>query len=112
MVAIANFLPDKPRDRDEVNAILNANPEVAKFISHFSAWVTETYDDVNVVLEPEKYEEWDPPLNLIFYMPMTSEQYNERWDHVVGHALSDPTYDRNLLHVAVRHRSSNRRRSS
>ena len=57
MVAIAQYMPDDPRQMASVLSVLAEHPELQEFIAQVSDEARRTFPDVVIELDAARYEE-------------------------------------------------------
>jgi hypothetical protein len=99
MVAVARYIPDDPKAKESVLAVLREHPELQDFIARVSEKAAEMFPDVDIALDTEQYDDWDPPLTMKVRITQPWDGYKvasrdfARW---VGHRAD---YDRDLILV-------------
>ncbi len=67
MVAVAQFIPQDPKEQESVLAVLREHPELQDFILRASEKAEEIFPKVRIILDTVRYDEWDPPARLMVY---------------------------------------------
>lgn len=101
MVALKNLMPEKPEDRNAVEAMLRDNPRIAGFIERLNSHVRATYMDVDVSVESLHYDEWDPPILIVTTASIPDREYIHQLHELRKWAKSDPDYDATKVHVSL-----------
>ena len=99
MVAVAQFIPKDPQEKESVLAVLREHPELQDFIARVSAKAEAMFPEVAISLDTVQYDDWDPPVRMLVHITQPWDDYTAasdifaRW---VGHL---PEYDRELIFV-------------
>jgi 2-oxo-4-hydroxy-4-carboxy--5-ureidoimidazoline (OHCU) decarboxylase len=56
MVAVAQFIPKDPEQKESVLAVLRAHPELQEFIARASEKAEEIFPDVPITLDTVRYD--------------------------------------------------------
>lgn len=99
MVAVAQFIPDDPREKDSVLAVLAEHPELGEFIRDVSESARQAFPEVDIVLESRRYDEWDPLLHLMIEVTQPWPQYRRAVGEFVHSIGQRPDYNRDLILV-------------
>lgn len=99
MVAVAQFIPQDPKEQESVLAVLREHPELQDYILHVSDKAKEIFPDFRVTLDTVQYDEWDPPVTMTVWVPLRWPQFleaNQRFTHWLVHKAD---HDKELLFV-------------
>ncbi len=99
MVAVAQFIPDDPQQKESVLAVLREHPELQGFIARVSEKAEEVFPEISITLDTVQYDDWDPPVRMIIHITQPWDDYwsaSQIFVHWVGHLLD---YDRELILV-------------
>ncbi len=99
MVAVAQLIPRDPKEQASVLDVLRAHPELHDFIARASEKAAEVFTDPLIHLDTVRYDEWDPPLNLIIRVPMPFPIFRRAFDEYLTWLLQQPDYDEDLIMV-------------
>jgi hypothetical protein len=99
MVAVAQFIPDDPREKDSVLAVLREHPELNGFISEVSEEARQTFPKVQIALDSRRYDEWDPLLHLMIEVTQPWSEYQRVVNHFIHKVGARPDYDREFILV-------------
>jgi hypothetical protein len=99
MVAVAQFIPNDPEQKESVLAVLREHPELPDFILRASEKAQEIFSDVRITLDTVRYDEWDPPVRMIVHSkshPDIFENLFSRYTHWLAY---DANYPDDLIQV-------------
>jgi hypothetical protein len=99
MVAVARYIPDDPKQKESVLAVLRERPELQDFIARVSEEAESRFPDVHIALDTVQYDEWDPPVRMLIHVTQPWTEYLDAVDqftHVIG---IRPDHNRNLIFV-------------
>ncbi len=99
MVAVAQFIPKDPKEKESVLAVLREHPELQDFIARVSEQAEAMFPEVSISLDMVRYDDWDPPLRMLLHVFQPWADYRQTVDlftHDVGHR---PDYNRDLIFV-------------
>lgn len=99
MVAMTQFIPDDPHEKDAVEAILSAHPELETFIAEVSAEAHRRFPMVRIELDTVAYDDWDPPLRLLVRASQPIETYRPAILDFTEWVSGRPDYHRDLVLV-------------
>ncbi len=99
MVAMAQLIPEDPREKDAVEAVLAAHPELEAFIAEVSAEAHRQFPEVRIELDTMGYDEWDPPLRVLLHATVPWPEYRHRVDEFMDVVRENPGYNRDLVFV-------------
>jgi hypothetical protein len=99
MVAVAQYIPEDPREKDSVLAVLAEHPELHSFISEVSEEALRTFPEVQIALDRRRHDEWDPLLHLMIEVTQPWSDYQRVVNQFVHKVGARPDYDRNLILV-------------
>lgn len=88
MVAVAQFIPKDPQEKESVLAVLREPPALQDFIARVSAKAEEMFPDVNISLDTVRYDDWDPLLRMLVHVIQPWPDYRQTVDKFtreVGH---------------------------
>jgi hypothetical protein len=77
MVAVAQFIPEDPREKDSVLAVLAKHPELESFIVEVSDEAHERFPEVRIELDTVGYDDWDPPLRMLVHVTQPLDSYRD-----------------------------------
>ena len=75
MVAVTQFIPDDPKEKESVLAVLRAHPELQDFIARASRKARELSPNVTIELDTVRYDDWDPPIRMLVHLILPWEEY-------------------------------------
>ncbi len=64
MVAVAQFIPQDPEQKESVLAVLREHPELQDFIVRAREKAAEIFPEFRVTLDTVQYDDWDPPVTM------------------------------------------------
>ena len=99
MVAMAQFIPEDPREKDAVEAVLSAHPELESFIADVSEIANRSFTDVQFVMDARRYEEDDPLLTFRVEVAQPWEDYQQVVNQFIRTVGTRSDYDRDLILV-------------
>lgn len=99
MVAVAQLMPEDPRDQRTVLGVLREHPELPGFISRATERAREAFTDPEIHLDTVRYDEWDPPLRLIIRVPMPMPEYRRAFNEYLRWLHGQPEHDEELMLV-------------
>jgi hypothetical protein len=99
MVAVAQFIPDDPREKDSVLAVLREHPELEDFIAEVSDEAHRRFPEVRIALDTVGYDDWDPPLRMLVHVTQPWTGYRQTVDGFTKAVRENPNYDRELIFV-------------
>jgi hypothetical protein len=99
MVAVTQLIPKDPEEQASVLTVLREHPELREFIARATEQALEIFTDPEIHLDTVRYDEWDPPLNLIIRAPMPFDQFERAFDLYMKWLSPNPDYDRDLILV-------------
>ncbi len=99
MVAVAQFIPKDPEQKESVLAVLRAHPELQEFIAHASEKAEEIFPDVRITLDTVRYDEWDPPVTMYINTVQPWTEYGRSFDFFLRWLSPNPEYNRDVILV-------------
>lgn len=99
MVAMAQIIPDDPKERDAIQAVLRAHPELESFIADVSEEAHRRFPEVRIELDTVAYDDWDPPLRVLLHATVPWPEYRRRVDEFMAVVRENPGYNRDLVFV-------------
>jgi hypothetical protein len=93
MVAVAQFLPDDPKEKESVLAVLREHLELQDFIARATQKAEEMFPKVRVELDTDRHDEWDPPIRMLVHITQPWEQYRTALDEFIHWFANDPGFD-------------------
>jgi hypothetical protein len=99
MVAVSQFIPDDPKEKESVLAVLRTYPELQEFITRAIQKAEDMFPEVRVELDTVRYEEWDPPIRLRLHLTQPWEQYRKSSDEFIHWFANDPGFDLDTILV-------------
>ncbi len=99
MVAVAQFIPKDPKEKESVLAVLREHPELQDFIARVREKAEEVFPEISISLDTVRYDDWDSPVRMHVKITQPWDDYmpsSDAFAHWVGH-LSE--YDRELIFV-------------
>jgi hypothetical protein len=99
MVAVAQFIPDDPQQKESVLAVLREHPELQGFITRASEKARELFPDMSVEVDTVQYEEWDPSVRMIITVTQPWTEFQSRRRDFVQWLIQDPAFDLDLILV-------------
>jgi hypothetical protein len=97
MVAITNLIPQNPRENATVREVFREHPELPGYIARATEHAREVFTDPEFHLDPVRYEEDDPLLNLIIRVPMPWPEFEPAFDTYLHWLHAQPEHDEELL---------------
>ena len=97
MVAVAQYIPDDPHEKDSVLTVLREHPELHDFIADVSAEAHRRFPEVRIELDTVRYDEWDPPLRMLVYVTQPWPEYRETVDRFTHDVGRRPDYNRDVI---------------
>jgi hypothetical protein len=99
MVAVAQFIPDDPKERASVIGVLKEHPELEDLIGRATQKAREMFPEVRVELDTVRYDEWDPPIRLRLHLTQPWEQYRTTSREFIHWLANDPGFDLDTILV-------------
>ncbi|CAN5778641.1 hypothetical protein BH20CHL3_BH20CHL3_13970 [soil metagenome] len=99
MVAVAQFIPKDPEQKESVLAVLREHPELQEFIARASEKAEQIFPNVRITLDTVRYNEWDPPVTMTIWIPLPWSQFLEAQDRLTHWLAYDAEHDKDLLFV-------------
>ncbi|MDQ3657313.1 MAG: hypothetical protein M3457_19840 [Chloroflexota bacterium] len=99
MVAVARFIPQDPKEKESVLAVLREHPELQGFILRVSEKAEEIFPEVRIALDTVRYDEWDPPVTMNIWITEPWGAFRESWDRFTTWLSYNPDYDRDVVLV-------------
>ena len=99
MVAVAQYIPKDPKEKESVLAVLREHPELQDFIARVSEKAETMFPEVSISLDTVRYDDWDPLVRMLVHITQPWDDWTASSDvftHWVGHL---PDYDRDLIFV-------------
>ena len=69
MDALEAYFPADQRERDAVSLVLLSYPQLADIILNAIAIIGEMFPNPNITLDTQAYDDWNPPLRLMYQHP-------------------------------------------
>ncbi len=99
MVAVAQFIPDDPAEKESVLAVLREYPELQDFIARASEKAEELFPDVAIALDTVQYDDWDPPVRMIIHVTQPWNEFRLLRSDFVRWLTQDPAFDMDVILV-------------
>ncbi len=99
MVAMAQLIPEDPKEQASVLEVLRAHPELNGFIAKASAKAEEFFPGAMMHLDTVQYDDWDPPVSLIIQSPLPMPEHRVAVNTYIHWLTSQPDYDDELISV-------------
>ncbi len=99
MVAVAQFIPQDPEQKESVLAVLREHPELQDFILRASEKAEEIFPDVRITLDTVRYDEWDPPARMLVYSKAPLDRFEALFDRYTHWLAYDANYPDELIQV-------------
>lgn len=99
MVAVAQFIPDDPKEKESVLAVLRAHPELQDFIARASRKARELSPNVAIELDTVRYDNWDPPIRMLVHFKVPWEEYRVVSNDYIHWFANDPGFDLDAILV-------------
>lgn len=99
MVAVAQFIPQDPKEQESVLAVLHEHPELQDFILRASQKAEEIFLVVRVTLDTVQYDEWDPPVTMTIWIDLPWDRFLAAMDRFTHWLAYEANHDKELLFV-------------
>ncbi len=99
MVAVAQFIPQDPRQKESVLAVLQEHPELQDFILRASEKAEEIFPKVRISLDTVQYDEWDPPVRMKVHAVESLDRFEVLFDRYTHWLAYDANYPDELVQV-------------
>jgi hypothetical protein len=99
MVAVAQFIPQDPDEKELVLAVLREHPELQDFITRASEKAKETFADVRITLDTVRYDDWDPPARMLIHVTQPWDEFKSKRSNYVLWLTQDPAFDLDVILV-------------
>jgi len=99
MVAVAQFVPQDPQEKESVLAVLREHPELQDFILRASEKAEEIFPEVRITLDTVQYDEWDPPVTMTVWVTEPWDRFRPGLDRFTHWLAHDADHDKELLFV-------------
>jgi hypothetical protein len=99
MVAVAQLIPQDPKEQASVLAVLREHPELRAFIQQASTRAEELFPGVKVQLDTVRYDDWDPPLRMVLVVPGPLEEWNDVRARFISWLRDSLAYPEDLIFV-------------
>jgi len=99
MVAVAQFIPKDPKEKESVLAVLRVHPELPDFILRASEKAEEIFPEVRIALDTVRYDEWDPPVSMTLHVVQPWSEFGRAYDRFLNWLSPNPEYNRDLILV-------------
>ncbi|MEJ7901205.1 MAG: hypothetical protein WKF63_05120 [Thermomicrobiales bacterium] len=99
MVAVAQFIPKDPKEKESVLAVLREHPELQDLIARVSEKAEEMFPEVSISLDTVQYDDWDPPVRMLIHITQDWNDYkqsSEAFRHWLAYL---PGYEREHIFV-------------
>jgi len=99
MVAVAQFIPQDPKEQESVLAVLREHPELQNFILRASQAAEEHFSNFSITLDTMQHDDWDPPVRMLVWVDQPWDAFNtsaQRFTHWLAY---DADHDKELLFV-------------
>lgn len=99
MVAVAQFIPKDPMEKESVLAVLRQHPELQDFILRASVKAEAIFPEVRITLDTVRYDEWDPPVRMKVHAVETLDRFEELFSRYTQWLAYDADYPQDLIQV-------------
>lgn len=99
MVAVAQFIPNDPNEKESVLAVLRDHPELQDFIARASEKARTSFADVRITLDTVRYDDWDPPVRMLIHVTQPWHQFKAIRNEYVRWLTEDPAFDLDVILV-------------
>jgi hypothetical protein len=99
MVAVAQYIPTDPEEKESVLAVLREHPEVEDFVQRASEKAKETFPEFSITLDTVRYDEWDPPVSMTIRVVQLLDAFEVAYEAYMRWLVSSPDYPRDFLFV-------------
>jgi hypothetical protein len=97
MVAMAQLIPEDPKEQASVLEVLREHPELTGFIAKASTKAEEFFPGATMHLDTVRYDEWDPPISLFIDAPVSWPDYKRGKDEFIRWLVAQPDFDIDLI---------------
>ncbi len=99
MVAVAQFIPQDPREKESVLTVLREHPELREFIQSAVQKAIEIFPEPRVALDSTRYEDIDPPVRLLLYVSESLTAFDRHYHRYARWLAHEAGYPQELISV-------------
>lgn len=99
MVAVAQFIPQDPNEKESVLAVLREHPELREFIQSAVQKANEIFPEPRVALDSTRYEHIDPPVRLLMCVSESLIAFDRHYHRYARWLAYEAGYPQELISV-------------
>lgn len=99
MVAMVQFIPQDPKEKESVLAVLREYPELQDFILRASEKAEMIFPDVRITLDTVRHDDWDPPVRMKVHAVDTLDRFEALFSQYTYWLAYDANYPQELISV-------------